>query len=115
MTARGISLATITKQSKCLHQVQKEDLRAGDRVFLTTRNSTYSLLYLVNGFYRVSGGWFDRKGLSPVRTKILGCTWGGSVIKADVVAACGLHVEFVNRVITSPISKIFVLPYGRDN
>lgn len=50
-----------------------------------------------------------------MKTKILGCTWGGSIIKADVVAACGLHVEFANRVVTSPDRKIFVLPYGREN
>ena len=115
MATRGMSLAIITEQCDCLHFVHKEDLRTGDRVFVTTRNSAYSLLYLGNGFYRVSGGWFDRKGISPVQTKILGCTWGGCIIKADVVAACGLHVEFANRVVTSPVSKIFILPYGRDN
>ena len=32
---------------------------------------------------------------------------GGRVIKNDIVAACGLHLEFGNKVVTSRIKKIF--------
>jgi hypothetical protein len=39
---------------------------------------------------------------------IAGCTWGGSAIKIDIVAACGLCLEFTNRLTTSPIQKIFL-------
>jgi hypothetical protein len=67
------------------------------------------------GLYLVSGGWFDRKGFSPMKVTIRGCTWGGSAIKLDIVAACGLRLEFGNRVITSPIRKVFVFPYGSEN
>ena len=57
------------------------------------------------------GGWFDNEGLSPFKTTINGCTWGGRAIKVDVVAACGLHLEFGNQLITSRIQKVDVLRY----
>lgn len=98
-----------------LQAVKKADLRAGDWVCVKTRNSVYTIRVLDNGKYAVSGGWFDRKGLSPMITPVAGCTWGGSIIKIDIVAACGLRLEFGNRLITSPIRKIFVLPQCIQN
>ena len=59
----------------------------------------------------VSGGWFDHEGLSPFKTSINGCTWGGRAIKVDVVAACGLFLEFGNQLITSRIQKVDVVRY----
>lgn len=88
----------------------KADLGFGDLVLVTTANSTYSIYVLDDGFYSVSGGWFDRRHLSPMKTTITGCTWGGSAIKSDIVAACGLHLEFGNRVVTSRIKKVHVVP-----
>jgi hypothetical protein len=40
---------------------------------------------------------------------------GGSIIKVDIVAACGLSLEFGNRVVTSTIQKIFVVVNGSAN
>ncbi|MGH9367493.1 MAG: hypothetical protein ACRD3M_07445, partial [Thermoanaerobaculia bacterium] len=60
----------------------------------------------------VRGGWFDRQKLSPVTTSIAGCTWGGSAIKNDIVAACRLHLEFGNRVLTSRIREVLVIRGG---
>ncbi|MDA2938136.1 hypothetical protein MYX75_07740, partial [Acidobacteria bacterium AH-259-A15] len=77
--------------------------------------STYSIHVLEDGFYSVSGGWFDRKGLSPLRTTITGCTWGGSAIKIDIVAACGLHLEFGNQVVTSTIRKVCLIRFGGEH
>ena len=65
--------------------------------------------FLGDSTYSVWGGWFDRQGLSPVRLSISGCTWGGSVIKHDIVAARGLRLEFGNRVVTSRIRAIRVI------
>jgi hypothetical protein len=65
--------------------------------------------------YSVSGGWFDKKGLSPMTTGIAGCTWRGTAIKVDIVAACGLSLEFGNRLITSTIQKVILLPLGWQN
>jgi len=58
----------------------------------------------------VSGGWFDRQCGGPVDIAIKGCTWGGTTIKVDVIAACGLCIEFGNRVTTSAVQRIIVLP-----
>lgn len=115
MSCVGYNLSVLVDQSQQLQQVRKADLRIGDQLLIKTRNSVYSVRVVEAGVYLVSGGWFDRKGLSPMKTSINGCTWGGSVIKVDVAAVCGLRLEFGNRLITSTIRKIFVFPYGSEN
>lgn len=111
----GVSLPRLVEQSAALNQVRKGDLRSGDSVYVKTQNSMYVVRVLGNGSYGVSGGWFDRKGGSFAEVAINGCTWGGSVIKIDVVAACGLCLEFSNRVRTSAIRKIVVIPHYIQN
>ncbi|MFQ5649810.1 MAG: hypothetical protein ACE5IY_07700 [bacterium] len=111
----GQSLDKIVAGADQLKQLRKQDLQVGDLVIITTRNSEYRIRTLEDGFYQVSGGWFVRQGMSPIKLKIAGCTWGGSIIKADVVAACGLCLEFGNRLITSPIKKFWVVPYSAHN
>jgi hypothetical protein len=108
-------LTEIIQNSLRLRQISKDDLTPGDQVFVRTCNSLYEIRALGGGIYSVSGGWFDRKGLSPSKVRISGCTWGGSAIKKDAVAACGLHLEFGNRVITTPIQKIILLQSGSQN
>ncbi|HEY3202156.1 MAG TPA: hypothetical protein VGL03_00720 [Thermoanaerobaculia bacterium] len=100
--------AEVVQAGRC-QSVRKADLRRGDRLLVATENSVYSIEPLEGSIYRICGGWFDRQGLSPVQTSIAGCTWGGSVIKNDVAAACGLHLEFGNRVITSRIREVHVI------
>jgi len=78
-------------------------------VLVNTLNSQYSIHVLGGGLYSVSGGWFDRKGLAPATLTINGCTWGGRAIKADVVAAAGLCLEFGNDVITTRIRHVRVI------
>lgn len=115
MSDFAYNLSVLVNQSQQLPQVHKADLRIGDQLLIKTRNSVYSVRVVDSGVYLVSGGWFDRKGLSPMKTTISGCTWGGSVIKVDIVAACGLRLEFGNRLITSTIRRIVLLPYGSEN
>jgi len=115
MTNAGAVLSTLVDQSTDLKQVCKSDLARGDRLFVRTVNSLYHIEVLGNGFYAVSGGWFDRKGRSPMLVKISGCTWGGSAIKVDVVAACGLSLEFENHLVTSTIQRIILLPAAYRN
>ena len=103
------TLGAIVKQTDQLAAVRKNELRFGDRVVVTTRNSTYSIHVLKNEQYAISGGWVDKEGLSPMTTNINGCTWGGSAIKVDIVAAYGLHLEFGNRVVTSRIKEFNVV------
>lgn len=109
MFGQGHNLERIVKDSARLKQVSKWDLRFGDLVLIRTKNSLYSIYVLDNHSYLVSGGWFDRKGLSPLKTRINGCTWGGSIIKIDALAACGLCLEFGNRVVTTTIQRVSVL------
>jgi len=106
----GRTLDAIVRHVDELSAVRKAELSPGDWVVVTTANSTYSIHVLGEGLYSVSGGWFDRHGLSPLQTTIAGCTWGGSAIKIDVIAACGLRLEFGNRVLTSGIRHIQVFP-----
>jgi hypothetical protein len=115
MIKYGQSLEKILASTDHLKQVYKDELCFGDLVLITTLNSVYTVQVLQDGYYLVSGGWFDKKGLSPMKTTIAGCTWGGSIIKVDIMAACGLCVEFGNRVVTSPIQKVCVIPNGGEN
>jgi hypothetical protein len=108
-------LQNIVDESDNLYQVKKNEIHPGDKVILKTVNSVYNITVEKDGKYTVSGGWFDKQNLSPVKTSILGCTWGGSIIKTDIIAACGLHLEFANKLITSKIIKIFIFPQSLRN
>ncbi len=103
-------MKNIIEQADALHEVKKADLRPGDEVHLKTLNSDYFIKVDNDGSYIVSGGWFDKMELSPVKTSINGCTWGGSTIKTDIIAACGLYLEFGNRLLTSTIQEIIYFP-----
>ncbi len=109
MIGNGHKLEKIVESTSHLSQVRKTELQFGDMVLIKTRNSLYSISVLESDYYLVSGGWFDRKGLSPTKASISGCTWGGSIIKVDTLAACGLRLEFGNRVLTTPIQKVYVV------
>ncbi len=111
----NFELKNIVKQTDGLHQIKKSDLQPGDEIKLKTKNSVYTIKVDGEGYFIVSGGWFDKMSLSPVKTKINGCTWGGSVIKTDIVAACGLNLEFGNRLLTSTIQEIIYFPGSLKN
>jgi hypothetical protein len=109
------TLESITRHAEGLPAVRRQELQPGDWILVTTSNSTYVICVLGDDRYSVTGGWFDKHGLSPLLTTIVGCTWGGSAIKLDIVAACGLRLEFGNRVVTSRIKEVQVYhsPEGR--
>ncbi len=108
------TLGAIVAHVGRLEAVRKADLELGDQILVSTRNSTYSIHVLQEDLYSVSGGWFDRQGLSPWKVTINGCTWGGRAIKSDIVAACGLHLEFGNQVVTSRIMGFQVIRCRED-
>lgn len=114
-TTIGITLESMIRSADYLHGIRKSEICTGDLVFVKTIKSIYRLRALGEGLFEVSGGWFDKKGISPARMRISGCTWGGSTIQIDLIAACGLRIEFANRLVTSTIQKIFVLPHGCEN
>jgi hypothetical protein len=118
MTPGGLyhsDLSSIIRQAGLLRAVRRHDFRPGDTMYVWTENSTYVVRAQQGGEFLVSGGWFARGGPVPVRTTIRGCTWGGKAIKVDVVAACGLRLEFGNRVTTSTIRRIVVVPRHLGN
>jgi hypothetical protein len=102
----GQILERTARCSDRLRMIRRDQLRRGDFLTVRTSNSLYTIRVLGNDRFLVSGGWFDANGSGPVETRISGCTWGGSVIKRDVVAACGLCIEFGNRVTTSLVRRI---------
>lgn len=104
------TLNGLTKASDIFPQIRKTDLSPGDWIVITTVKSVYRLRALDDGRFEASGGWFDKKGLSPMRISVAGCTWGGTAIMTGVVAACGLRIEFGNRLTTSPVKRITVVP-----
>ena len=105
-------LGTSVEQAGRSREVRKAELHSGDWVQVRTANSIYSIRVLEEGIYSVSGGWFDRRGLSPLKTTITGCRWDRRALKPDIVAACGLHLEFGNGVVTSRIQEIAVTRFG---
>lgn len=105
----GHALDAIVKASSLVESVTRDDLGDGDCLVIETRNSTYSLSPLRDGTYSVVGGWFDKKGLSPCRVAVNGCTFGGRAIASRVLAAPGLFLEFAHRVTTTRIREVRVL------
>jgi hypothetical protein len=110
--ARVRTVNAIVEQSRRSGPVRKADLRSGDRLRVATENSIYFIDVLEDATYRIRGGWFDRQRMSPVTLSISGCTWGGTVIRTDIVGARGLHLEFGNGVVTSRIREVRVLGPG---
>ena len=108
-TPRYRTLSAIIDNIDRLEAVYKGDLELGDQLVVTTRNSTYFIHVFEESLYTVIGGWFDLHGLSPINIAINGCTWGGHAIKQDLLAACGLHLEFENNVVTSRIMQFQII------
>ena len=85
--------------------IKKSEVRFGDQVTMRTQNSVYRLIALYNSTCLVYGGRFDCRGESN-RVVIQGCTRGGSAIRTDLLAACGMYLEFGNSLQTSEIMEL---------
>lgn len=109
MFRRGFTLPSLVEHAEIVPHIRKMDVRDGDWILVKTRNSLYTIRSEGRSGCVVSGGWFDRRGKSPMRTTVAGCTWGGSVIKVDILAAVGLRIEFGNRLITTEARRIILL------
>jgi len=100
------TLGAVVDHARRSDAVRKDDVHFGDRVIVRTRNSVYSLWSLGGDTFAVSGGWFDKHGDTPTTVTVNGCTYGGSLIRHDVVAAPGLFLEFSNTVSTTRIREV---------
>jgi hypothetical protein len=97
-----------TRRLQPADAVRRSDLAWGDALFVATRNSTYCINPAPRGWF-VWGGWFARHGATPAVVGINGCTWGGSVLHSDLLAAPGLFLEFANGVTTTRIRHVHIL------
>jgi hypothetical protein len=99
-------LSTLAGFDHATEGVRKDEVRPGDRVLVTTRNSTYSIRMISPDRYEVSGGWFALHGQGSMVLGINGCTFGGHAIHSGLLAARGLFLEFANRVVTTRIYRV---------
>ena len=105
----GVALGKVIEMADGLCQIHKSEVAADDWIFVKTANSLYRIRVIGDGWYEASGGWFEKKGCSPKTVRISGCSWGGSIIKTGLIAACGLYVEFSNRLVTTSVQRIIVI------
>lgn len=101
-----LDLSTLTWFAHATEGVRKDEVRPGDHVLVSTRNSTYSIRMLSPDRYKVSGGWFALHGHGSMVLGINGCTFGGHAIHSGLLAARGLFLEFANRVVTTRIHRV---------
>jgi len=104
------SLDLLTAACSEVEGVDRGALGWGDRIEVATRNSLYRLWCVGENRFAVAGGWFDRSGsaqgsVRPV-VAVNGCTWGGTAIRTDLVAAPGFFLEFANGVRTTRIRSV---------
>ncbi len=115
MPLSGTSLGRCAELSRSIVSVPKKDILPGDVLVVRTAHSRYVITAREDGWFTVSGGWFEKSGHDRAPVRIRGCTWGGSVIMTETAAACGLCIEFGNRVITTPVSRIIHFPLHDRN
>jgi len=86
-----------------------EELEVGDFLRVHTFNSIYTFKKLGDNEFEVTGGWFDKKGMSPCIVGINGYTWGGSMLKMNCLEL-DRYMEMRHpdhpRIRTSYIAKI---------
>ena len=105
----GYELGDFVRAAEQMTLVNRKDLDFGDTVIVRTLNSMYLIQVWGNDLYGVTGGWFDRHEYSMKKIKIVGCTWGGSAVKQDVIAGRGLCLEFGGGLRTSLIVDVSIL------
>ena len=115
MRGPGYTLSSFGDLSARAGAVRRQEVSPGDSIIVRTQNSVYALRLGEDGAFSVSGGWFRRKGRENIRMTITGCSLGGNMIRIDTLVACGLSIEFGNRLITSPVRSFFVLRNGWVN
>lgn len=103
---KAIPIDDLAEAAEIVGGVRRQDLEAGDRVIVSTKNSVYSLTTRVDGAFEVSGGWFEREGDGATNVEVLGCTAGGHALFTDHIAAPGLFMEFSDGLRTTRIRTV---------
>lgn len=100
------ALVTAARKLEC---IGRGDVRPGDRLLVSTRNSVYRLVTRADGRFEVSGGIFARESPHDAGARTLavcGCTAGGRALFTNVVAAPGLFLEFGDGTTTTRIRQV---------
>ena len=103
---KAIPIDDLTEAAGAVGGVKRRELDPGDRVIVSTKNSVYALIARADGFFDVSGGWFERERSGSATVEILGCTAGGHALLTDHIAAPGLFMEFADGLRTTRIRTV---------
>jgi len=103
---KAIPIDDLAEAAGVVGGVRRCDVESGDRVIVSTKNAVYSLTARADGFFDVSGGWFEREGSGSATVEILGCTAGGHAVFTDHIAAPGLFMEFADGLRTTRIRTV---------
>ena len=103
---KAISIDDLAEAAGIVGGVKRHELRSGDRIIVSTKNSVYSLTVRSDGSFEASGGWFEREGAGAAIVEILGCTAGGHALFTEHVAAPGLFMEFGDGLRTTRIRTV---------
>jgi hypothetical protein len=103
---KAISVDDLAEAAGIVGGVKRHELRTGDRLVVSTKNSVYSLTVRSDGSFDVGGGWFEREGIGPTTVDILGCTAGGHALLTEHIAAPGLFMEFGDGLRTTRIRTV---------
>lgn len=104
------SLDLLAATSDDAEGIDRSTVGWGDRIEVATRNSLYRIWCVGENRFVVTGGWFDRRDPGRTVVAVNGCTWGGSAIRSDLVAAPGFFLEFGNGVRTTRIRTVRHVP-----
>jgi hypothetical protein len=101
-------------------RIYYDQIPKGSKIKIETQNSIYILKKVGygNGFNTlINGGYFEKTYGKPMKVRINGCTWGGSMLKIGVIEV-NMILEIIieepeKRIGTSWIKDIEVLEYGQ--
>lgn len=109
---KAISIDDLAEAAGIVGGVKRHELRTGDRIIVSTKNSVYSLTAHADGSFEVGGGWFEREGRGPTTVEIIGCTAGGHALFTEHIAAPGLFMEFGDGLRTTRIRTVRTIRAG---
>jgi len=100
------TLDRLSSSAPRLEGVRAGDVQPGDALVIRTLNSIYILHANGDGTFNAEGGWFARERQTGERVRVVGCTFGGSVLLTRMLAAPGMFLEFDNHVRTTRIREV---------
>lgn len=88
--------------------VRREQIKPQDKIWIQTKNSEYQIEVIDQSQFKIQGGWFDRRNLSPFLGPIAGATWGWGDLTPEIIAQIGMRIKFGNGTTTSRVQAIIL-------